>query len=122
MAGRDRIEIEQGGPTARCGSDLGYTPQIVTAPRPTAVREAGHAVIGRMLGIGMGQASMAPDDYTGRDVVEEPRDTLMRWRMYGRPNRDFRSVFRARFNAGGRRRGRARHPRRPAGGLRLARR
>ena len=122
MAGRDRIEIEQGGLTARCGTDLGDTPEIVNDPRRTAVREAGHAVIGRMLGIGMGQASMAPDDYTGRDVMEEPRDTLMRWRMYGRPNRDFRSVFRARFSAGGGRRGRARHPRRAAGGRRLARR
>ncbi|MGI3902263.1 MAG: hypothetical protein ACRYGP_29960 [Janthinobacterium lividum] len=66
-------------------------------PWHTAVHEAGHAVIGRKLGLDMGQASvLQDDDAAGHSIVGDPYVTLDRWWHEGRTHREFGSVVRAR--------------------------
>lgn len=72
-------------------------PEIMNDPLHTAIHEAGHAVIGRKLGLDMGQASVEQDeDSAGHSIVGDPFVTLERWWNEGRTHREFGSVVRAR--------------------------
>jgi hypothetical protein len=53
----------------------------------TAVHEAGHAVIGRVLRLGCGQASVVEDEAdnsAGHSVIAEPGQTISRWEAQGK--------------------------------------
>jgi len=70
---------------------------VVNDPRHTAVHEAGHAVIGRKLGLHMGQTTAVQEnDSAGHSLVGEPYATLDRWWREARHHREFGSVVRAR--------------------------
>ncbi len=63
----------------------------------TCHHEAGHAVIGRKLGLDMGQANALQDaDSAGHSIVGDPYATLDRWWHEGQTHREFGSVVRAR--------------------------
>jgi hypothetical protein len=59
----------------------------------TAIHEAGHAVIGRVLGMICGGASVVEDhDSAGHSITEDPWDIGDRWKRRGK-FRDLHSVF-----------------------------
>lgn len=65
--------------------------------RYTAYHEAGHAVIGRVLGLVCGSVTIVPDaGGVGRTTTKSPLATLEEWDARGRsrPN-DLRSIYRA---------------------------
>lgn len=77
--------------------EAGARPEALNDPWHTAIHEAGHAVVGRVLGLDMGQASVAADgDSAGHCIVGDPWATLDRWWREWRAHREFRSVIRAR--------------------------
>jgi ATP-dependent Zn protease len=68
--------------------------------RYTACHEAGHAVIGRVLGVLCGPATVVPDAVgVGCTTVKSPLATLDEWDARGRSrlngSRDLRSIYRA---------------------------
>ena len=78
--------------------------------RETAIHEAGHAVIGRVLCLGCGYVTIDADaDSAGHSIIAGPYETLDLWRGRApglgiRPRGVMRSILRARaiaFMAGG---------------------
>lgn len=65
----------------------------------TAVHEAGHAVIGRVLGVPCGHATiLADEDSAGHSLAAPPQETLERWwHNLGRYYREEASAFHARI-------------------------
>jgi hypothetical protein len=76
---------------------------MVDESRRTAIHEAGHAVIGRILGMVCGHATIrAEHDSSGHAVTEDPWSTVSAWERAGK-FRDEASVWRGRimtFQAG----------------------
>ncbi|MEI9413216.1 hypothetical protein [Mesorhizobium salmacidum] len=65
--------------------------------RHTAIHEAGHAVIGRVLGMGCGYATIiADDDSAGHGIVGDPWQILGDWEQRER-YRDASTVFHGRM-------------------------
>lgn len=65
----------------------------------TAIHEAGHAVIGRVLGMVCGHATIAPDaDSAGHHFIADPWMTYEQWDSAGK-YRDLTSVLRGRIVA-----------------------
>jgi ATP-dependent Zn protease len=63
----------------------------------TAVHEAGHAVIGRVLGMVCGHATIVPDDDSlGHSIAADPWMIAHAWEQRGK-YRDMSSVFRGRI-------------------------
>ena len=51
----------------------------------TSVHEAGHAVIGRVLTLACGPASIVPDDNSrGHAITADPYETLSQWERRGK--------------------------------------
>jgi hypothetical protein len=63
----------------------------------TAIHEAGHAVIGRVLGMRCGSASVVPDhDSAGHAITLDPYATAHAWEVVGK-HRDMTSIWRGRI-------------------------
>ncbi len=68
--------------------------EVDNDPWHTAIHEAGHAVIGRKLGLLCGQASVdQDDDSAGHSINVDPYVTLEHWWACGLHYREFRSVI-----------------------------
>lgn len=64
---------------------------------PSAIHEAGHAVIGRILGMICGGASIvADDDSAGHSICADPLEIAPHWRERGR-YRETKVIFRGRI-------------------------
>lgn len=67
--------------------------------RVTAYHEAGHAVIGRVLNLPCGYATIVPDDDSAaHSICEDPWEAVARWDSVGR-RRDLDTAYRARVIA-----------------------
>ena len=65
----------------------------------TAYHEAGHAVIGRVLNLPCGHATIIPDDDSaGHSICENPLDAIAKWDAAGRW-RELDTAYRARMIA-----------------------
>ena len=69
--------------------------ELLDCLRITAIHEAGHAVIPRVLSIGCGGVTIIPDaDSGGHSVIEGPWRTLWRWEGQGGPEiRDNKLIY-----------------------------
>ena len=66
----------------------------------TAIHEAGHAVIGRVLGMACGKVTIVPnpsDDSGGHAITHDQWVTAKAWKERGKVGRDMASVFRGRI-------------------------
>src|SRR5205085_1126369 len=64
----------------------------------TAIHEAGHAVIGRVLGYPCGKTTIEPGDgYLGYSVSSKPEKAVDAWRRAGKSHRTTRTALRARI-------------------------
>jgi len=67
--------------------------------RPTAIHEAGHAVIGRVLGLLCGHATITPDDDSGgHSIIADAQEVVQLWETTGR-FREHVSAWRGRIMA-----------------------